>query len=85
MRRKPAPIVFDDDQKELAEASRDSMVAPAEVSPSATAKATTKRTADGQPVHSFGALLEWLFMFANSMESQGNKLSNHVWGLGSIV
>ncbi len=58
MRRKLAPILFEDDQKELAEALRESVVAPAEVSPSAKAKAQTKRTANGEPVHSFRTLLE---------------------------
>lgn len=58
MRRKLAPMLFEDDQKELAEALRESVVAPAEVSPSAKAKASTKRTADGGPVHSFRTLLE---------------------------
>jgi hypothetical protein len=58
MRQKLAPMLFEDDQKELAEALRESVVAPAEVSPSAQAKAASKRTADGQPVHSFRTLLE---------------------------
>ena len=58
MRRALAPILFDDDDKELAETLRASIVAPAQRSPSAMSKACTKRTVDGQPVHSFRTLIE---------------------------
>ena len=57
MRRDLAPIIFDDDDPDAAKAQRQSIVAPAERSPSARAKAATKRTHDGQPVHSFRTLL----------------------------
>ncbi len=57
MRRDLAPIIFDDDDPDAAKAQRQSIVAPAQRSPSARAKAATKRTHDGQPVHSFRTLL----------------------------
>jgi transposase len=53
-----APILFVDDDKETAEKQRDSIVAPAQRSPKAEAKAATKRTEDGFPVHSFQTLLK---------------------------
>ena len=55
---KLAPILFDDHEKEQAERARRSIVAPAQRSAAAQAKARTKRTADGQPVHSFRTLLD---------------------------
>jgi transposase len=57
MRRDLAPILFDDHDRDAAKAQRQSIVAPAQRSPSARAKAATKRTHDGQPVHSFRTLL----------------------------
>jgi Transposase DDE domain len=57
MRRALAPILFDDDDKATGEAVRRSVVAPAQRSPRAQAKALTKRTAEGAPVHSFHTLL----------------------------
>ena len=57
MRRDLAPILFDDHDRDAARALRQSIVAPAQRSPSARAKAATKRTHDGQPVHSFRTLL----------------------------
>ncbi|MGH7319047.1 MAG: IS1634 family transposase, partial [Candidatus Rokuibacteriota bacterium] len=57
MRRAWAPILFDDDDQATGEALRHSVVAPAQRSPRATAKALTKRTAEGAPVHSFHTLL----------------------------
>ena len=58
MRHKLAPILFDDEDKELAEAVRESIVAPAERSPKAKRKDLTKRTQDDTPVHSFRTLLQ---------------------------
>ena len=58
MRRALAPILFDDEEQELAEALRDSVVSPAKRSPKAQAKAQRKHTADGEPVHSFQTLLD---------------------------
>jgi hypothetical protein len=57
MRQALKPLLFDDDDKAAAEALRPSIVAPAPRSPRAKAKAATKRTADGSPVHSFHTLL----------------------------
>lgn len=58
MRQALAPLLFDDHDPKGAAAARTSVVAPAERSPAARAKATTKRTEDGFPVHSFQTLLE---------------------------
>jgi len=58
MRRALAPMLFEDEDKEIAEALRDSVVSPAKRSPSAEGKARTKRTADGGPAHSFQTLLK---------------------------
>jgi hypothetical protein len=60
MRRALAPILFDDDDKATGEALRRSVVAPAQRSPRAKAKALTKRTDEGEPVHSFQSLLRHL-------------------------
>jgi Transposase DDE domain len=60
MRRALAPLLFDDDDHAAAEAARRSVVAPAQRSSRAKAKALTKRTADGEPVHSFPSLLRHL-------------------------
>ena len=57
MRRALAPVLFDDEDTEGAEAERDSLVAPAKRSASARQKARTKRNHDGVPVHSFHTLL----------------------------
>ena len=57
MRQALKPLLFDDDDQAAAEALRTSIVAPAQRSPRAKAKAATKRTEDGWPVHSFQTLL----------------------------
>ncbi len=57
LRARLAPMLYDDDDREAAAAARASIVAKAERSPSAIAKQTTGRTADGLPVHSFQSLL----------------------------
>ena len=57
MRQRLAPMLFDDEDREAAEAARASIVAPARVSQTAQAKARTKRTAQGDPVHSLRTLL----------------------------
>ena len=57
MRRRLAPILFEDDDREGARAQRSSPVEKAEVSESAKAKADSKRTPDGLPVHSMTTLL----------------------------
>ena len=55
MRSRLAPLLFDDHDRAAAE--RKSIVAPAERSPAAKRKATSRRTDDGLPVHSFRSLL----------------------------
>ena len=57
LRRRLAPLLFEDDDREGAQARRKSPVAPASVSESAKSKADTKLTSDGLPVHSFTTLL----------------------------
>jgi len=66
MRRALAPILFDDDDKAGAEALRSSVVAPAQRSPRAQLKASTKRTEDGLPVSSFQDLLRDLATLAKN-------------------
>jgi Transposase DDE domain len=58
MKRDLAPMLFKDDDPATAAALRSSPVAKAKVSPAARHKAASKRTADGQPVHSFRTLLQ---------------------------
>ena len=57
MRRALAPMLFHDHDADAAEAARTSPVDPARRSKAARAKAGTKRTHDGLPVHSFRSLL----------------------------
>lgn len=57
MRQALAPVLFDDHDRQAAEARRPSPVAKAQSSPAATRKARTKQTDDGVPVHSFRSLL----------------------------
>jgi transposase len=57
MRQKLAPILFDDHEKEEAERTRRSIVAPAKRSDGAKYKDFAKRTVDDYPVHSFQTLL----------------------------
>jgi hypothetical protein len=57
MRQRLAPMLFDDTDKDAAEALRASVVAKAQRSAAAVTKQTTGLTADGLPVHSFRTLL----------------------------
>src|SRR3954469_10661191 len=57
MRQRLAPMLFDDTDKDEAEARRSSVVAPAQRSKVAVRKQTTGVTPDGLPVHSFRTLL----------------------------
>ena len=57
MRQRLAPMLYDDDDKQAAEALRTSVVAKAQRSPAAVTKQTTGRTPDGLPVHSFQTLI----------------------------
>ena len=58
MRKALAPLLFDEEDKALAESLREDVVAPARRSPGALQKAVSKRTSDGLPVHSFRTLLK---------------------------
>jgi transposase len=57
MRQKLAPMLYDETDREAAEALRESIVAKAERSPAARAKQAKRRTEDGLPVLSFQSLL----------------------------
>jgi hypothetical protein len=57
MQARLAPVLFTDDDKPAAQATRTSPVAPAARSPRALAKAATKHTPGDLPVHSFTSLL----------------------------
>jgi len=57
MRQRLAPMLYDDTDKEAAEALRPSVVAKAQRSPAAVTKQTTGLTPDGLPVHSFHTLI----------------------------
>ena len=71
MRQALAPILFDDHDRAVAEASRPSPVAKAQSSPAAKRKVKTKRTDDGLPVHSFRTLLADLGTIARNLVSFG--------------
>jgi Transposase DDE domain len=66
MRARLAPMLYDDDDKQAAEALRGSPVARAQRSPAALAKSATGRAADGAPVHSFHTLLADLATLARN-------------------
>ena len=57
LRRRLAPLLFEDDDREGARSQRMSPVAPAGVPECVKAKADTKLTSDGLPVNSFTTLL----------------------------
>jgi transposase len=57
MRRRLAPILFDDHDREKTEANRRSIVSPAPRSKAAQRKDATKRTEANEPVHSLRTLL----------------------------
>jgi hypothetical protein len=66
MRQRLAPMLFDDTDKQAAEALRASVVAQAQRSPAAVTKQTTGFTEDGLPVHSFRSLLADLATMARN-------------------
>jgi hypothetical protein len=72
MRRTLMPILFDDDDKPAGERLRESIVAPAQRSPRAEAKARTKRTLDERPVQSFQSLLADLATIVKSTHRPKN-------------
>jgi Transposase DDE domain len=64
MQQRLAPMLFKDDDPAAGKAARPSPVAPAQRSPSALAKAATKATPGGGPVHSLATLLDDLATIA---------------------
>ena len=58
LRRRLAPLLFEDDDRPAARAMRQSPVEKAAVSSSAKAKSSTRKTPEGLPVHSFQTLLD---------------------------
>ena len=66
MRQCLAPMLFDDADKDEAEALRRSVVAQAQRSKAAVKKQTTGATPDGLPVHSFHTLLADLATMARN-------------------
>jgi hypothetical protein len=66
LRTRLAPMLYDDDDKDAAEALPESPVAKAQRSPAALAKSATGRTADGAPVHTFQSLLADLATLARN-------------------
>ncbi len=58
LRKKWAPMLFEDDDRAVARAQRTSPMAKADVSDAAKRKARRKITATGQPVHSLRTLLD---------------------------
>ncbi len=64
LRRRLAPLLFEDDDPEGARAQRTSPVQPARTSERARRKSASKTTAEGLPVHSLPTLLEDLATLA---------------------
>ena len=73
MRQALAPMLFDDDDPQAAEAARKSIVSPAERSPRAKNKDLSKRTEDGLPVHSFRTLLKDLATLTRNQVRVGEQ------------
>ena len=79
MRKKLAPILFDDHERVEAEHDRESIVAPAPRSKAAARKDQRKRTDDDEPVHSFRTLLEDLGTLAkNRVRVRGSSKEFYV-------
>ena len=74
MRRKLAPLLFEDHDRQAAAVSRASPVARAQVSPAARAKARTRKTDDGEPVHSCRTLLADLATLTRNTVRFGDNL-----------
>jgi len=81
MRRRLAPLLFEDDDRAGARAQRNSPVETARPSESARLKAATKRTADDLPAHSFRTLLDDL----SGMALNQMRLPGHGESLLSVV
>jgi len=78
MRQALKPILFDDHDKQAAEAARSSVVAKAERSEAAKRKISTKRTDDDLPVHSFQSLLADLATFTRNTMMMGDSSATFV-------
>jgi transposase len=74
MRRALAPLLFDDEDHQAAQARRTSIVAPAQRSESAEQKAISKQTPDGLPVHSFRSLLADLATLTRNRMRLGERV-----------
>ncbi len=73
MRRRLAPLLFQDDDPDGARAARASPVEPARVSAAARARAGARTTPDGLPVHGFRTLLDDLATLTlNEVSLPGN-------------
>ena len=72
LRQALAPLLFDDTDRAAGEALRTSPVAKAQTSPAAKRKASTRRTDDGLPVHSFRTLLADLATLTRNTVRCGN-------------
>lgn len=73
MRRALAPMLFDDDDPQAAEAARKSIVSPAQRSPKAKSKDLLKRTEDGISVHSFQTVLKDLATLTRNQVRVGEQ------------
>ena len=58
LRQRIKPLIFEDEDRAIAEVQRESIVAPAPRSEKAKAKDATRRSEDGWPIHSFQTLLD---------------------------
>lgn len=100
LRQKLAPILFEDEDRELAEEQRKCIVDPAPRSPRAKAKEAKKRTEEGWPVHSFQTLLSDLATLTQNlvqlaqagekhqpfpMKTQPTAFQQHVFDLAGIT
>jgi hypothetical protein len=74
MRRKLAPLLFEDHDRQAAAVSPTSPVAAAQVSPAARAKARARKTENGEPVHSFRTLLADLATLTRNTVRFGDTL-----------
>ena len=74
MRRKLAPLLFEDHDRPAAAVSRASPVARAQVSLAARAKARTRKTDDGEPAHSCRTLLADLATLTRNTVRFGDNL-----------
>jgi transposase len=78
MRQALKPILFDDHDKEAADAARGSIVAKADRSEAAKRKISTKRTDDNLPVHSFQSLLADLATITRNTMAMGDSSATFV-------